>query len=88
MLRKRSVVVLSSGGEEPVSDEGKEGHSIFAWHLLRTLDKVSGTQPGFEVYRTVRKGVSDDYPQQPQYGAVVSAGHEAGGEYLFDARAE
>ncbi|MBK8524861.1 MAG: caspase family protein [Betaproteobacteria bacterium] len=69
-------------------DEGKEGHSIFAWHLLRTLDKVSGTQPGFEVYRTVRKGVSDDYPQQPQYGAVVSAGHEAGGEYLFDARAE
>ncbi|MDQ5880027.1 MAG: Caspase family protein [Pseudomonadota bacterium] len=88
VLRKRSVVVLSSGGEEPVSDEGKEGHSIFAWHLLRTLDKVSGTQPGFEVYRTVRKGVSDDYPQQPQYGAVVSAGHEAGGEYLFDARAE
>lgn len=88
VLRKRSVVVLSSGGEEPVSDEGKGGHSIFAWHLLRTLDKVSGTQPGFEVYRAVHKGVSDDYPQQPQYGAVISAGHEAGGEYLFDARVE
>ncbi|MCZ7655293.1 MAG: hypothetical protein M5R42_15020 [Rhodocyclaceae bacterium] len=35
-------------------------------------------------YKVVRKGVSEDYPQQPQYGAVVSAGHEAGGEYLFE----
>ena len=33
ILMKRSVVVLSSGGDEPVSDEGKDGHSIFAWNL-------------------------------------------------------
>ncbi len=84
VLRRRSVLVLSSGGEEPVSDEGKEGHSIFAWHFLHSLDRVGGTTIGYEVYRVVRKGVSEDYPQQPQYGAVVSAGHEAGGEYLFE----
>ncbi|CAG0930167.1 MAG: hypothetical protein EFKGCFLK_00045 [Rhodocyclaceae bacterium] len=87
VLRRRSVLVLSSGGEEPVSDEGKEGHSIFAWHFLRSLDRLGGTAVGADVYRVVRKGVSDDFPQQPQYGAVVSAGHEPGGEYLFEARA-
>ncbi len=84
VLRKRSVLVLSSGGEEPVSDEGKGGHSIFAWHFLRSLDSLGGTTVGFDVYRVVRKGVSEDYPQQPQYGAVVSAGHEPGGDYLFE----
>lgn len=84
VLRKRSVLVLSSGGEEPVSDEGKEGHSIFAWHFLRSIDRLGGTTFGNEVFRVVRKGVSDDYPQQPQYGAVVSAGHQPGGEYLFE----
>ena len=84
VLRRRSVLVLSSGGEEPVSDEGKEGHSIFAWHFLRSLDRLDGTTVGVDVYRVVRKGVSEDFPQQPQYGAVVSAGHEPGGEYLFE----
>ncbi|MBX3675977.1 MAG: caspase family protein [Rhodocyclaceae bacterium] len=84
VLRKRSVIVLSSGGEEPVSDEGKDGHSVFAWHFLRSIGQLDGTTIGFDVYKVVRKGVSEDYPQQPQYGAVVSAGHEAGGEYLFE----
>ena len=36
ILRKRSVLVFSSGGDEPVSDEGKDGHSIFAWSLIKT----------------------------------------------------
>lgn len=84
VLRRRSVTVLSSGGEEPVSDEGKDGHSIFAWHFLRSLDGLEGTTVGFEVFKVVKHGVSKDYPQQPQYGAVISAGHEAGGEYLFE----
>ena len=88
VLRKRSVLVLSSGGEEPVSDEGKDGHSIFAWHFLRSLDRLGGTTIGFEVYLGVRKGVSEEHPQRPQYGAVVSAGHEAGGDYLFEALAK
>ena len=86
ILRRRSVVVLSSGGEEPVSDEGKDGHSIFAWTLIKTLDGINGTKPGYEVWRTVHGGVSKEYEQEPQYGAVVSAGHADGGEYLFQSR--
>ncbi|MDP3817177.1 caspase family protein [Pseudomonas sp.] len=84
VLRKRSVLVLSSGGEEPVSDEGKDGHSVFAWHFLRSLQDLGTMVPGFNLYQVVRRGVSQDYPQQPQYGAVTVAGHESGGEYLFE----
>src|SRR5207302_1889592 len=37
VLARRSVTVLTSGGEEPVADAGKDGHSVFAWHLIRSL---------------------------------------------------
>lgn len=83
ILRRRSVLVMTSGDEEPVSDEGKEGHSIFAWNLVRTLETSGEMVPGYEVWRNVHRGVTKDYPQTPQYGAVISAGHAEGGEYLF-----
>lgn len=85
VLQRRSVLALSSGGEEPVSDAGKEGHSIFAWSFINTLQTTKGIAPGYEVYRIVHGQVMKDFPQEPQYGAVVSAGHTAGGEYIFDA---
>lgn len=84
LLRQRSVLAFSSGGEEPVSDEGRDGHSIFAWHFIKTMQKIDrGTAPGFDIYRSVYEGVINDYPQEPQYGEVYSAGHMTGGEYLF-----
>lgn len=86
VMHRRSVLVLTSGDEEPVSDEGKEGHSIFAWNLVRTLEAAGGLTPGYEVWRDVHRGVTQEYPQTPQYGAVVSAGHVDGGEFLFSAK--
>ncbi|MEW6163666.1 MAG: caspase family protein [Pseudomonadota bacterium] len=83
ILQRRSVVVLSSGGDEPVSDEGKDGHSIFAWNLIRTLESTGDLTPGVRVWKTVHGDVMKDFPQEPQYGAVVSAGHVAGGDFLF-----
>lgn len=85
VLQHRSVLAFSSGGEEPVSDGGKEGHSIFAWSFINTLKSTNGVAPGFEIYRVVHGQVMKDFPQEPQYGAVISAGHTAGGEYIFEA---
>lgn len=85
VLQKRSVLAFSSGGEEPVSDAGKEGHSIFAWSLINTLQSTKGIVPGYEIYRVVHGQVTKNFFQEPQYGAVVSAGHATGGEYIFDA---
>ena len=83
VLRKRSVLVLTSGADEPVADEGKDGHSIFAFHLISVLNAAQGLTPGVNVFTEVRQRVSRDFPQTPQYGAAVAAGHTVGGEYLF-----
>lgn len=85
VLKQRSVLVFSSGADEPVSDEGKEGHSIFAWNLIKTLQASGSLTPGAQIWNVVSKDVSKEYPQQPQYGAVVSAGHVEGGDFLFQA---
>jgi uncharacterized caspase-like protein len=85
ILKQRSVLVFSSGADEPVSDEGKEGHSIFAWNLIKTLQASGSLTPGAQIWNVVSKDVSKEYPQQPQYGAVVSAGHVEGGDFLFQA---
>lgn len=87
ILQRRSVLVMSSGGDEPVSDEGKDGHSIFAWSLINALRKVEGDAVGYDLFRTVRDQVKAEYPQEPNYGAVLSAGHSEGGDFLLEASA-
>ena len=84
--RRRSVMMLSSGGEEPVMDGGGDGHSVFARHLMNALDASDDTRTGFELFQQVRRQVVQISPQTPQYGAMLSAGHEKGGDYLFDYR--
>ncbi|MBF0357366.1 MAG: DUF4347 domain-containing protein [Magnetococcales bacterium] len=79
----RSVVTMSSGGEEPVSDGGSDGHSIFAYNLIKTLEKNQDDISGQEIFSKVRDGVTKLFPQTPQYGAVLSAGHEVGGDFVF-----
>jgi hypothetical protein len=87
ILGKRSVLVMSSGGEEPVMDEGRDGHSIFAWHLIDKVSKLDSYEHGAEVFDAIKAGVvKDGIPQTPQYGASVTAGHRAGGDYLFEVR--
>ena len=84
ILSRRTVLVMSSGGEEPVSDEGKEGHSIFAYSLIKQLKKVSDFSTGSQVFENVKTEVSQEFPQEPQLGTVMSAGHIKGGDYLFE----
>ena len=57
VLGKRSVVVLSSGGDEPVTDEGKEGHSIFAWNFM-LASTCSRSAEGFLRHQPRVKGMS------------------------------
>jgi uncharacterized caspase-like protein len=87
LLERRAVTMMSSGGDEPVADTGKEGHSVFAWGLLDTLQKLPSWARGSRVYESVRGVVLEELPQRPRYGASVSAGHQAGGDYLFERRA-
>jgi len=84
ILRKRSVMVMSSGGNEPVADGGHDNHSLFAYHLLRSLNQLDGDLVGGDIHEKIRTAIVKEYPQDPQYGALVTAGHSAGGEYLIE----
>ncbi len=85
-LRRKAAVVMSSGGNEPVFDSGKNGHSPFAWNLLHFLGQVSNWQPGQSVFEHVRFAVARELPQRPQYGGAISSGYETGSDYLFERR--
>ena len=84
LLSHRATVVMSSGGNEPVFDAGREGHSLFAWSLMRNLEQVTEWQLGGNMFERIRFTVARELPQRPQYGAA--AGSTAGGDYFFEFR--
>jgi len=86
LLGKRAVVVMTSGGNEPVFDAGSNGHSPFAWNLMQSLQQVGTWKPGSNLFEQVRFAVARKLPQRPQYGASRGGGHEAGADYLFEQR--
>jgi filamentous hemagglutinin family protein len=86
VLAKRSVVVLSSGGDEPVPDAGKDGHSIFTWYLMQVIGSVTDWKQGSTIFSDVQARVRKEFPQTPTYGSLTAAGHQAGGDYLFESR--
>jgi hypothetical protein len=86
LLGHRAAVVMTSGGNEPVFDSGKNGHSPFAWSLMQSLQQVSSWKPGSSVFEQVRFAVARQLPQRPQYAAAPNAGHESGADYVFEQR--
>jgi len=86
ILANRSVVAMSAGNDEPVADEGREGHSIFAWYLMQTIRNVDNWKLGNNIFEQVQREVRRSFPQTPQYGAIISAGYEKDTDYLFEFR--
>jgi uncharacterized caspase-like protein len=85
-LKRRAAVVMSSGGDEPVADEGKDGHSFFAWHFMRALEGLDRWQVGNNLHERLRTAVSREFPQTPQYGGSRGLGHEGNTDFLFERR--
>jgi hypothetical protein len=85
ILMRRSVVALSSGGEEVVADSALDGHSPFTYHLLRQLGEAQGEIPARDMLLSIRDKVSKSSAGQvPAYGIILSSGHASGGEYLLN----
>ncbi len=82
MAKKRTRVVLSSGGLEPVTDSGGGLHSIFAKSFLDALSANRGVIDGTQLYVAIRRPVMVTAPQTPRYSDLRFAGHE-GGDFLF-----
>ncbi len=86
LLARRAAVVMSSGGNEPVADAGRNGHSPFAFSLMQALERVPAWRPGSNLFEQVRFQVARQLPQRPQYGASGQGGHEPGADYVFEQR--
>jgi len=84
MAKSRSRTVLSSGGVQPVLDEGSNNHSIFANAFLRTLKQNNDVLQGYALYREVSQDVSTNSSniQTPEYAPIKHAGHETG-QFFF-----
>jgi len=84
MTKSRSRTVLSSGGVQPVLDEGGGGHSIFANAFLNALNNNDDILQGYALYRQVSSKVSNNSfnTQTPEYAPIKHAGHETG-QFFF-----
>lgn len=82
--QRKSRHLLSSGANEPVSDGGANGHSVFAGALLTALDRIETAQfTASELFQNhVSVLVSGRSLQSPQYVPIRNSGHE-GGDFVF-----
>ena len=84
MQAKKSRTLLASGGNEPVSDIGGEGNSVFAKAFLAgltnmDLDEFTAEELYIQYIKEMVAGSSD---QTPEYNIIRNSGHE-GGDFVF-----
>lgn len=83
MSQKKARVVLSSGGLEPVLDQGGEGNnSVFASAFIKALSQNKGVLDGTTLFSQIREQVAWNADQTPEYSNIHKAGHD-GGDFLF-----
>jgi TPR repeat protein len=87
MARKRSRMVMTSGGLEPVLDSVGGSHSVFGQPFIELLQTNVGVLSGQEMFRQLQIRVAAtaqrvDAQQVPEYAPIKFAGHEAG-DFFF-----
>ncbi len=91
-LPKRSRLLLSSGGDRPVLDEGSGGNSVFARAFLDELEANEGILSSPELFARIRKRVKvaaarNEFVQTPEFKSIKGAGHEVG-DFFFVPQAQ
>lgn len=74
---------LTSGGLEPVTDGGRDGHSVFTYYLLKYLNDNTGKY--FDVsqlYDKLKIPVTNNSDQSPKFSPIKNIGDE-GGQFIF-----
>jgi len=86
-LPKRARLLLTSGGDAPVLDEGSGGNSVFARAFLDELEANTGILSSPELFSRIRKRVQvaaakNKFVQVPEFKSIKGAGHEVG-DFFF-----
>jgi len=81
---KNARQAITSGGVEPVADAGFDGHSVFAYFLLKALEEnKSPYLVPSDLFQRIKGGVAGNAPQQPILGMLSGTGGEVGGEFVL-----
>jgi len=85
MLVGKSRTLMASGGDEPVSDAGANGHSVFADALLRGLEQIDGNSftAGDLFHSFIQRQVAGKSDQVPRYSSIRNSNDE-NGDFVFD----
>lgn len=85
MKRKSSRTLMASGGNEPVSDLGGKGHSVFAEAFISALKDMEQSEFLAEelFYEHVKERVAGNSDQTPEYNIIRNSGHD-GGDFVFN----
>ena len=74
---------MTSGGLEPVMDGGEEGHSVFAYYLLKALrENNSEMMDASQVFGKLKIPVYNNSDQSPDFKPIGKSGDE-GGQFIF-----
>lgn len=74
---------LTSGGIEPVLDGGKDGHSVFTYYFLKSLNEYNGKMlDANQVFEKLKIPVINNSEQTPYFAPVKNTGDE-GGQFIF-----
>ena len=84
---KRSRLLLSSGGDQPVMDSGGGRNSVFSQAFLDELESNQTILPAPELFARISKRVasvalSNKFVQKPEFKSIKGAGHELG-DFFF-----
>jgi hypothetical protein len=89
MVDKKSRMVLTSGGVEPVLDSVGGAHSVFAQSFIELLRANAGFLLGQEMHSLLQGRViagierrADVKAQAPEYAPIKASGHESG-DFVF-----
>ncbi len=86
-LPKRARLLISSGGDEPVLDNGGGANSVFAQAFITELETNQGILATPELFSRVAKrvesgAVQNKFIQKPEFKSIKGAGHEVG-DFFF-----
>ena len=86
-LPKRARLLISSGGDQPVLDEGSQGNSVFARAFLDVLEANRAVMSAPSLFAQLQSRVRSaagrsGFDQQPEFKAIKGAGHEIG-DFFF-----
>jgi hypothetical protein len=74
---------ITSGGIEPVMDGGKDGHSVFAYYLLKSLSNNNNNMyDASQLFDAIKIPVVNNSSQSPNFQPIKDTGDE-GGQFIF-----